>query len=139
MPVSAFRAAASVAALAAVVIAGCQMKAVPTASNFITADSTFVIHSIDRYDSGQLNGTDSMIVVIKATYTNPEALTETISADKFYLVDQTLEADYGGLSGGDINIPEMTPTSLATGKSVDITIGFRVPAAMANGRLTYRP
>jgi hypothetical protein len=138
MPISKIRIAAS-AALIAVGLTGCQLKHAPVPPNFITSDSTFVLHSVDRYDEGVLSGTDTMIVVVKATYTNPEAGTETITPDRFQLIDPTLETVYYGLNGGDIHVPSMSQTSLAPGKPLEITVGFRVPASMAGGRLVYRP
>lgn len=121
-------------------LAGCQVKAASTPPNFISADpSSFVVHHIDRYDAGQVNGTDTLVVVVAATYTNGSGAPEIISADKFELIDQTLEAVYVGLSGGDIRIPTLPATTLAAGKSIDVTLGFRVPASMSNGRLAYYP
>ena len=119
---------------------GCQLKSAQLPSNFITADpSTFVIKSVQRYDDPNGNTTDSMIVVIQATYTNPEARPETISPDKFALLDPNLMGTYQGLSGGSVSIPTMATVQLAPGKPIDIAIGFRVPAAMSAARLVYAP
>jgi hypothetical protein len=120
--------------------AGCQLKSAAVPANFITVDpATFVLHSVDRYQGQGLNGTDSTIVVVKATYTNPETNPEAISPDRFQLLDPSLMAVYYGLAGGDVNIPPMQNTTIAAGKSVDVTVGFRVPAAMTTARLVYRP
>lgn len=128
------------AALCVALLSGCQMKSAPVPNDYITADpKTFVIKDIQRYDDPNGTTTDSAIVVIQATYTNPEAQPETISADKFALLDPNLMATYQGLSGGGISIPAMASVQLAAGKPLDITIGFRVPAAMSAARLVYKP
>ena len=131
--------ASLVAFLVAATATGCQLKSASTVpANFITVDpKAFVVHSVDRYEDPLGSGTDSMIVVIKATYTNPGALPERIGPDKFALLDPTLMAIYYGLSGGGIDIPSMAPTSLDPGKSTDIAVGFRVPSSMSGARLTY--
>jgi hypothetical protein len=134
------RAASVAASLCALTLAACQLKSTPPSNGYLTAiPADFTIHNVDRYDAGDLNGTDTMIVLVSATYTNNSANSEIISPDKFEIVDQELEAVYQGLSGGDVRIPPMTTTTLAPGKTVDITVGFRVPAAMASGRLVYYP
>ena len=127
-------------ALLAALLAACQLKATPVPPNFVTVDpSAFVLKSVERYDDPNGAPTASMIVVVKATYTNPEASAETISPDKFALLDPNLMAVYVGLSGGDVNIPSMPLTRLDPGKSSDIAVGFRVPGSMSGGRLVYRP
>lgn len=128
------------APLCVALLGGCQLKSAAVPSNFITADpSTFVIKNVQRYDDPNGSTTDSMIVVIQATYTNPETHPETISPDKFALLDPNLMGTYQGLSGGDISIPAMTASQLDPGKPIDVTIGFRVPAAMTAARLVYKP
>ena len=128
------------AALCFALLTGCQLKSAPAPNDYITADpSAFVIKNIQRYDDPNGTTTNSMIVVIQATYTNPESHPETISPDKFALLDPNLMATYQGLSGGGISIPTMATVQLAAGKPIDITIGFRVPAAMSAARLVYKP
>ena len=133
----------SLALLAAVALAaaGCQLKSAPSAgSNYVTADpSTFVLHSVDRFEDPGGTETSSLIVVVRATYTNPEQNPEMITPSKFQLLDPNLMAVYYGLSGGNINVPSMPDTELAPGKSVDIAVAFRVPSSMTTARLTYRP
>jgi len=134
------RAASAAALLCALTLAACQLKSSPPGNGYLSAiPADFTIHNVDRYDGGDLNGTDTMIVLVSASYTNNSADPEIISPDKFRIVDQELETVYQGLSGGDVRIPPMTTTTLAPGKSVEITVGFRVPAAMASGRLVYYP
>jgi len=129
------------AALCVALLPGCQLKSASTPPNdYITADpTTFVIKSVHRYDDPNGSATDSLIVVIQATYTNPETRPETISPDKFELLDPNLMATYQGLSGGGISIPTMATVQVDGGKPVDIAIGFRVPAAMSAARLVYKP
>lgn len=128
------------APLCVALLAGCQLKSAAVPNDFITADPhAFVIKSVQRYDDPNGTATDSTIVVVQATYTNPESRPETISPDKFALLDPNLMATYAGLSGGDISIPAMETAQLDPGKSMDITIGFRVPAAMTAARLVYKP
>ncbi|HET9341577.1 MAG TPA: hypothetical protein VFO25_01510 [Candidatus Eremiobacteraceae bacterium] len=129
------------AALCVALLPGCQLKSAASPPNdYITADpTTFVIKNVQRYNDPNGNTTDSLIVVIQATYTNPETQPETISPDKFALLDPNLMATYQGLSGGGISIPTMATVQLAGGKPMDITIGFRVPAAMSAARLVYKP
>lgn len=128
------------AALCFALLNGCQLKSVPAPNDFITADpSTFVIKDVQRYDDPNGTTTDSMIVVIKATYTNPESRPETISPEKFALLDPNLMATYQAVSGGGISIPTMATVQLAAGKPMDITVGFRVPAAVTAARLVYKP
>lgn len=128
------------AALCVALLAGCQLKSAPPPNDFITADpSTFVIKNVQRYVDPNGTTTDSMIVVIQATYTNPETHPETISPDRFELLDPNLMATYQGLSGGGISIPTMATVQLAAGKPLDVTIGFRVPSAMSAARLVYKP
>jgi hypothetical protein len=124
-----------------VVIAGCQLKTgQPVYDNFVTVDSNaFVLHGVDRFDDTSGSATNSAIVVVKATYTNPESNPESITPSKFELLDPNLMAVYFGIAGGNIDIPSMQDTQLAPGKSVEITIGFRVPAALTTARLAYRP
>jgi hypothetical protein len=125
-------------ALVAATLAACQLKSTPAPSTFITAEpSAFVIKSVDKYNDPNAAATSSLIVVVKATYTNQEAVPESISPDKFTLLDPDLMAIYYGLSGGDVNIPSMSNTHLDPGKSIDITVGFRVPGTMSTARLTY--
>jgi len=125
-------------ALAVAVLAACQMKSSPVPPNFITVDSSdFVLKSVDRFTDPNGTATNSTIVVIKATYTNNGGTAEPISADQFILLDPTLQTYYVGISGGDVNIPSTPQTTLAPGKSVDIAVGFRVPASMSTARLAY--
>jgi hypothetical protein len=125
-------------ALAAVLAAACQLKSTPVPPNFITVDpANFVLKSVDRYTDPNAGTLNSTIVVVKATYTNGEGTAETISADKFILLDPILQTYYVGLSGGDVNIPSMPQTTLAPGKSADIAVGFRVPGSMSTARLAY--
>ena len=126
--------------LACIALAACQLKSTPVPANFITVDSnSFVLKSVDRYSDPNGGGTNSMIVVVKATYTNQEANPENVSPEKFILLDPTLQAIYPGLSGGNVDIPQMPLTVLDPGKSMDIAVGFRVPAAMSAARLAYKP
>ncbi len=121
-------------------IAGCQLKASPVPQNFITVDpNTFVLKSVQRYEDPNGTQTDSSIIVVTATYTNREGNPQTIGPDKFALLDPNLMATYVGQSGGGIDIPAMPMSTLAPGKSVDIQVGFRVPAAMSGARLVYHP
>jgi hypothetical protein len=127
-------------ALLMAMLAACQLKSTPVLPNFVTVDpSAFALKSVDRFNDPNGGATTSMIVVVKATYTNQEANPETISPDKFALLDPNLMAVYTGLSGGDINIPSMPLTRLDPGKSTEIVVGFRVPGSMSGGRLVYRP
>ena len=136
---STFRSAIA-AALCFALLPGCQLKSAPAPNDFITADpSTFIIKDVQRYVDPNGTTTDSMIVVIRATYTNPESRPETISPDKFALLDPNLMATYQGLSGGGISIPAMATVQLAAGKPIDVTVGFRVPAAVTAARLVYKP
>ena len=124
-------------ALAASIAAGCQLKSAPVPANFVTVDpSTFTLKSVDRYPDPQ-GDNDWVLVVIKATYTNPEGLPETIAPSKFTLIDPNLETYYYALSGGNIDVPEMPNSTLASGKSIDVSLGFRVPSLMTTARLTY--
>lgn len=132
-------AAAAVAALAlaASLACGCQVKSEPVPPNLITVDpATFTLKSVDRYPDPQ-GDNDWILVVIKATYVNPEGLPETISPSKFTLIDPNLETYYYALSGGNIDVPEMQNSTLAPGKSIDVSLGFRVPSLMTTARLTY--
>lgn len=127
-------------ALVAALLAACQLKSAPVPPNFITVNpADFTLKSVGRFDDPNGAATNSMIVVVKATYTNQEGNPETISPEKFILLDPTLQTVYFGLSGGDVNIPSMPETQLAPGKSADIAVGFRVPAAMSGARLAYHP
>jgi len=124
--------------LAALLAAACQLKSTPVPPNFITVDpADFVLKSVDRYTDPNAGTMSSTIVVVKATYTNNEGTSETISADKFVLLDPILQTYYVGLSGGDVNIPSLPQTTLAPGKSADIAVGFRVPGSMSTARLAY--
>jgi|SRR5579863_1817799 len=129
---------ALVVALCVAVIAACQLKSAPVPPNFITTDpAVFTLTSVDRYNDPNGGATDSTIVVVKATYTNREANPETISPEHFVLLDPNLMTEYYGLSGGGIAIPSMPQTRLDSGKSMEISVGFRVPAAMSGARLAY--
>ena len=127
-------------ALIAIAAAACQLKSTPVPPNFITVDPTnFILKSVERFNDPNGSATNSTIVVVKATYTNPEGNSEIVSPDKFILLDPDLQAIYFGLAGGDVNIPSMTQTTIAPGKSLDIAVGFRVPGSMNTARLAYHP
>lgn len=129
----------AVLAASAALTAGCQLKSAAVPANFITVDpARFVLHNVDRFGDPQANDNSSMIVVVKATYTNPEANPEPISPDKFVLLDPNLMAEYSGLSGGNVNVPAMATTRLDPGKSIEIAVAFRVPASMSTARFAYR-
>jgi hypothetical protein len=121
------------------IASGCQLKSEPASAGLITADpGAFVVHSVERYYD-QSGSADSMIVVVKATYTNHDSNPQLVSASKFQLLDPNLMAIYFGISGGNINIPSMPDAQVDPGKSVDIAVGFRVPSSTSTARLTYRP
>jgi hypothetical protein len=125
--------------LAAVVAAaGCQLKSAPVPQNFISVDpASFVLHDVQRF-ADPSGDTDWSIVVVKATYTNNDQLTEEIYPSKFTLIDPNLQTNYLALSGGSIYVPEMANSQLAPGKSVDIYVAFRVPSLMTAARLAYK-
>ncbi len=123
----------------AVIAAGChQTPADSNANNFVTADKTFTVHSVDTYQSGPGDAQLGQIVVVTVTYTNPDVNNETITPSKFALIDLTTQATYLGLSGGDIHVPSMPNASLEPSKSIDLQIAFRVPTTLGPARLVYR-
>lgn len=141
MPTNLARGAAAFVcvALAAVGIAGCPVTSDSNNNNFITAEpKAFSIHTIDHFASQAGSAIDSQIIVVHATYTNNDVNEQVVQASKFALIDQNTQATYYALSGGDINVPAMANTSLESGKSIDISVGFRVPVVMTSARLVYR-
>lgn len=131
--------ALALAAVLASSLSACQMKQAAVPPNFITTDSTFVLQSVQRFDEGQTNGTDTMLVTVKALYTNTDTQNELITSDRFQLIDPILEAVYYGLNGGGIDVPSMPQSTLAPGKQTTILVAFRVPPALTTARLVYRP
>lgn len=121
-------------------LAACQTKASPVAGGFITADpGEFTIHSVDRMVDQQASTINNVIVVVSATFTNGEGLAEMVAPNHFILTDQSTNATYYGLSGGNINIPSMPITLVDPGKTAEIAVGFRVPVTVTSARLTYHP
>jgi hypothetical protein len=131
--------ALALAAALACSLSACQMKQATVPPNFITTDSSFVLQSVQRYDEGQTSGTDTMLVTVKALYTNPDSQNELITSDRFQLIDPILEAVYYGINGGGIDVPSMPQIALPPGKQTTIEVAFRVPAALTTARLVYRP
>lgn len=129
------------AALAAgAVSTACQMKESTLKADSLVADPrAFVIHNAKRLSDLQSQTIPQNIIVLEVTFTNVDELAAFIAPSRFQLVDLTSQATYYALSGGDINIPPLPATSLDPGKSIDVTIGFRVPATTAAVRLVYRP
>jgi hypothetical protein len=121
-----------------VAAAGCQMKSAPVPPNFISVDpNAFVLRSVERYADPQ-GDTDWSIVVVKATYTNVDQLTEPIDPSRFTLIDPNLQTNYLALSGGNLYVPEMANSELAPGKSTVVDLAFRVPSLMTTARLAYK-
>jgi hypothetical protein len=125
------------AAAAAASLAACKPPADNT-NNQLTADpKAFVIHNVTRYSGQDANSMNSQILVVEVTYTNTDQAPQTIQPNRFALLDQTTQAQYKALAGGDIHVPSMAFATLDPGKTIDLTLGFRVPLSMTSARLAY--
>ncbi len=119
---------------------GCQVKSAPASAGTITADpGAFVIHDMNRYADNQAQAIMQNIIVISVTFTNTDHLPQLVAPSKFVLLDQNTQATFYALSGGDIRIPNSVTTNLDPGKSIDVTLGFRVPATLTSALLMFRP
>jgi len=118
---------------------GCQPESLG-AQSLVTADpAEFTIHSVDRIAGQQAGTIADDIVVVSATFSNAQGVQEIVAPNRFVLTDQSTNATYYGLSGGSIDVPAMGSSAVEPGKSVEITVGFRVPVTLATARLTYHP
>ena len=131
---------AALAAGATLALAGCQTKTVSTTDAFVTADpNTLAIHSVDRLADQAAGASTSVIVIVAATFTNADRIAQVVAPSHFVLMDQTTNAAYYALSGGNVSVTPWAERAIAPGATADVTLGFRVPITMTNARLTYRP
>ncbi|MDQ2817723.1 MAG: DUF4352 domain-containing protein [Candidatus Eremiobacteraeota bacterium] len=132
----------AVAALIALCVApsACQEKATHAPADSITVDPrAFTVHSLDRYAVEQGSVIHETIVVLRVTFTNNDGLPQAIAPNKFVLTDLTTGAAYLGLLGGDAGVPPTFSQTVQHGQSADVSLGFRVPAAMGSARLSFEP
>jgi hypothetical protein len=128
------------AAFVTVIIAGCKTPAIPVPAGITVDTTSFVLHSYNTYPSQNANDYNNTIAVFDVTYTNHDPIPQAMSPSHFVLIDQTTLAQYRALDGGDIHVPVFGYGGLLDpGKSIDVSVGFRVPATMALARLSYSP
>lgn len=131
------------AALAAstAVLGGCHEgnnNAVP--ANITVDDKQIVLHAVHVYPTQNANDYNGAIVVVDITYTNTDPIPQAIQPNKFVLIDQQTLAQYHGLDGGDIHVPQpAVNTQLDPSKQIDLSLGFRVPASLIAAHLSYSP
>jgi hypothetical protein len=119
--------------------AGCKPQSTNPAG--ITVDpTTMVLHNVNIFASQNANDYNNSIMVIDITYTNHDPIPQALEANKFVLIDQNTLAQYHALDGGDIHVPVFTQSGLLDpDKTVDLSLGFRVPASIVVARLSYSP
>ncbi len=130
--------AAGIALAASTSLIGCK----PTSSTipaWLTADDSFVIHDATRYNTQDTNDVSTLVVVIETTYTNKTSIQQAIRPERFQLLDLNMGTQYNGMNGGNIHVPQMTYSYLDPGKSIDLTLGFRVSTSISSARLAYTP
>ncbi|MBV8223314.1 MAG: hypothetical protein JO293_08120 [Candidatus Eremiobacteraeota bacterium] len=128
------------ASIAVLILAGCKTAANPVPAGITVDTNSFVLHNFNQYPAQNANDYNNTIVVFDVTYTNHDPIPQAMSPSHFVLIDQTTLAQYRALDGGDIHIPVFGYGGLLDpGKSIDVSVGFRVPATMALARLSYSP
>jgi hypothetical protein len=126
------------AALAALVLTACKTPSDQIPSSLV-ADSGFVIHEVHEYPTQNGEPYNTQIMLITVSYTNKDAIPQTLMPSKFILTDLTTLAQYHALDGGDVRIPAFQMTTLDPGKTTDFTVGFRVSMTTTSARLSYAP
>ena len=128
------------AALATALLAGCKTPA-DTNPAWLTADTkAFVVHSVNYFPTQNANDYNNQIVVIDVTYNNTDPIPQIMRPSKFVLIDQNTLAQYHALDGGDIHVPSFgAGGTLDPGKTLDLSLGFRVPSGMTSAHLSYSP
>jgi hypothetical protein len=134
-----FCAAAFAASVA--LLGGCHegnANAVP--ANITVDDRQMVLHAVNVYPTQNANDYNGAILVVDITYTNTDPIPQTIQPNKFVLIDQQTLAQYHGLDGGDIHVPQPAVyTQLDPSKAIDLSLGFRVPPTLIAAHLSYSP
>ncbi|MBV8170987.1 MAG: DUF4352 domain-containing protein [Candidatus Eremiobacteraeota bacterium] len=128
-------------AAAALLLGGCKESAQSAYPAGITVDTrSFVLHNINIYPGQNANDYNNGIMVVDVTYTNHDPIPQAMSPSHFVLIDQSTNAQYQALDGGDIHIPPFTASGLLQPeKTVDLSLGFRVPINIQLARLSYSP
>jgi hypothetical protein len=99
-----------------------------------------VMHAVHVYPTQNANDFNAAILVVDITYTNTDPIPQAIQPNKFVLIDQQTNAQYHGLDGGDIHVPQPAVyTQLDPSKQIDLSLGFRVPPNLLAARLSYSP
>jgi hypothetical protein len=133
--------AAVLAASTALLGFGCHEgsnNAVP--ANITVDDKQMVMHAVHVYPTQNANDFNAAILVVDITYTNTDPIPQAIQPNKFVLIDQQTNAQYHGLDGGDIHVPQPAVyTQLDPNKQIDLSLGFRVPPNLLAARLSYSP
>jgi hypothetical protein len=128
-------------AAAALALGGCKESAQSAYPAGITVDQkSFVLHNLNIYPGQNANDYNNGIMVVDVTYTNHDPIPQALGPSHFVLIDQSTNAEYRALDGGDIHIPPFTASGLLDPeKSVDLSLGFRVPINIVLARLSYSP
>lgn len=119
---------------------GCHNDQNSVPANVTVDDKNFVLHSVHIYPSQDAVAYNEAILVVDLTYKNTDPIPQVIQPNKFVLIDQQTNGQYHGLDGGDIHVPQ--PAVYATldpDKTIDLSLGFRVPPTLLAARLSYSP
>jgi hypothetical protein len=129
------------AALAsATALAGCRDTSSTVPANITVDDKAMVLHAVHVYPTQNANDYNGAILVVDITYTNTDPIPQPIQPNKFVLIDQQTLAQYHALDGGDIHVPQPSVnTLLDPAKTIDLSLGFRVPPNLLAGHLSYTP
>ena len=121
-------------------LAGCRETSTTVPANVTVDDKNFVMHSVHIYPSQDASQYNTAILVVDFTYKNTDPIPQVIQPAKFVLIDQQTNAQYHGLDGGDIHVPQPAVyASLDPEKTIDLSIGFRVTPNLLAARLSYSP
>jgi len=130
--------ALALAGLFALTLAACRPASDQVPSS-IVGDNGFVIHEVHEYPAQNAVPYNTQILLITVSYTNKDAIPQTLMPSKFVLTDLNTLGQYNALDGGDVRVPSFQIISLDPGKTVDLTLGFRVSLTTVSARLSYSP
>jgi len=140
-----FRGAAQALFFAAAIVlmgsnGGCHEAANSVPANVTVDDKNFVLHAVHIYPTQDATQYNTAILVVDFTYKNTDPIPQPIAPNHFVLIDQQTNGQYHGLDGGDIHIPQPAVyASLDPDKTIDLSLGFRVPPTLLAARLSWSP
>jgi len=119
---------------------GCHEASTSVPANVTVDDKNFVLHAVHIYSAQDATAYNTAILVVDFTYKNTDPIPQAIGPNHFVLIDQQTNGQYHGLDGGDIHIPQPAVyASLDPDKTIDLSLGFRVPPNLLAARLSWSP